>query len=252
MPGPHRAMPRWPDAAVVLLLVLAVLASCSSRSQRPPADGPAVVARSPGTMNWLALGDSYTIGEGVAGPDRWPNQLARALRDSGIRIDDPRIIAATGWSTDELMQAMDHARPELDPPYALVSLAIGVNDQYRGRDVEEYRRGFAPLLERAIALAGGRAERLLVLSIPDWGVTPFARHEAGNRHVIAVEIDAYNAAARDICDQRGAAFIDITPISRADGANADMLVDDGLHPSTAMYAQWAALTLPAAQAALQR
>ncbi|HXH01314.1 MAG TPA: SGNH/GDSL hydrolase family protein [Xanthomonadaceae bacterium] len=203
-------------------------------------------------MNWLALGDSYTIGEGVAGPDRWPNQLAKALRDSGLRIDDPRIIAATGWSTDELMQTMGSAQPELAPPYALVSLAIGVNDQYRGRDVEEYRRGFTPLLARAIALAGGRSERVLVLSIPDWGVTPFARHEAGNRHNIANEIDTYNAAARAICDQRGVAFVDITPISRADGANADMLVADGLHPSAAMYAQWTALALPVALAALQR
>lgn len=237
-------MPRWPDALAGLLLAAA--AACA------PLPHDNAMTTTTHSAAWLALGDSYTIGEGVVAADRWPNQLARALRDSGTDIDDPRIIATTGWTTDELSEAMDRVQPPLAASYALVSLAIGVNDQYRGRDVDEYRRGFTALLDRAIALAGGRADRVLALSIPDWGVTPFARHEAGNRGNIAAEIDAYNAAAHAICDQRGVAFVDITPLSRTHGADADMLVTDGLHPSAAMYAQWVALALPVARVALEQ
>ena len=123
-------------------------------------------------MSYLALGDSYTIGEGVPDADRWPVQLATALRAEGIDLADPRIIATTGWTTDELASAIDVAEPV--GRYDFVSLLIGVNNQYRGRSVAEYRGEFTALLKRAIGFAGGRPERVLVLSIPDWGVTPFA------------------------------------------------------------------------------
>ena len=199
-------------------------------------------------LTYLALGDSYTIGEGVEEGGRWPMQLARALREDGIAINDPRIIATTGWTTDELAAAMDDAEPLGE--WDLVSLLIGVNDQYRGREVDDYVGRFTALLQRAIALAGGRADRVLVLSIPDWGVTPFARDSGRDPQRIADELDAYNAAAQDICMAHGVAFVDITPVSRKRGAEPSMLAADGLHPSAAMHAQWTQLALPVVREAL--
>ena len=166
---------------------------------------------------FLALGDSYTIGEGVAESGRWPVQLARALRDEGIALDDPRIIATTGWTTDELSAAIDAAEP-LGRLRSGVSLLIGVNNQYRGRDARRIPRRIRALLERAIGFAGGRADRVLVLSIPDWGVTRFARPGIAMPICIARELDAYNAAARGICAARGVAFVDIAGQPRASAA----------------------------------
>ncbi len=195
-------------------------------------------------LSYLALGDSYTIGEGVEERGRWPMQLASALREAGIAIADPRIIATTGWTTDELSAAMDDAEPLGE--WDFVSLLIGVNNQYRGRDVDDYLGEFARLLQRAIALANARADRVLVLSIPDWGVTAFGAASGRDVAQIADELDAYNAAARDICGAHGVVFVDITPVSRESGAEATMLANDGLHPSAAMYAEWARLALPMA------
>ena len=199
-------------------------------------------------LSYLALGDSYTIGEGVEERGRWPMQLARGLRDAGIAIADPRIIATTGWTTDELAAAMDAAEPLGE--WDFVSLLIGVNNQYRGRDVDDYLGEFTRLLQRAIALANARADRVLVLSIPDWGVTPFARNEGRDLQQIADELDAYNAAAREVCVAHGVAFVDITGISRDGGDAADMLVEDGLHPSSLMYSRWTEAALPNAMALL--
>jgi len=136
-------------------------------------------------MRFLALGDSYTIGESVAASERWPVQLARLLREQQITIDDPTIIARTGWTTAELSAGIDRAKPQ--GVYDLVSLLIGVNNQYRGRSEEEYRREFVSLLQRAIGFADQRPARVLVLSIPDWGVTPFAGGR--DRAAIGVAID---------------------------------------------------------------
>lgn len=208
------------------------------------AAGVADDAHAAASAAYLALGDSYTIGENVAPAGRWPVQLATALRAEGIVIDDPRIIATTGWTTDELSAAIDAAEP-LGEDHALVSLLIGVNNQYRGRTVDEYAHEFAILLERAIGFAGRRADRVFVLAIPDWGITPFAANSGRDTAAIARELDAYNAAAAKICADRGVAFIDIAPVSRARGAEPAMLADDGLHPSAAMYAEWARLALPA-------
>ena len=187
-------------------------------------------------MRFLALGDSYTIGEGVAEDQRWPNQWAASLRALGAEIETPHIIAQTGWTTDELSAAMDAQDPL--GQWDLVSLLIGVNNQYRGRDLQNYREEFSALLERAIALAGGDAGRVLVLSIPDWGVTPFARDGKRDLARIADQIDDYNAVNRDVSESRGAVWRDITDLTRDFGARRDMLADDGLHPSGAMYALW--------------
>jgi lysophospholipase L1-like esterase len=195
----------------------------------------------------LALGDSYTIGEGVAGGRNWPAQLVARLRLDGAKLDGPRIVATTGWTADELASAMDAAA--LDPPYALATLSIGVNNQYRGRALEEYRMQFRALLRRAIPLAGGDAARVVVVSIPDWGVTLFAVHRGCDAVRIAGEIDAFNAAARAETDDAGAHWVDVTVISRAPELR-DELVDDGLHPSATQYARWVEAILPAARAAL--
>lgn len=187
-------------------------------------------------LSYLALGDSYTIGEGVEPAARWPLQLVAGLRDIGVAVDAPQIIATTGWTTDELEAGIDAAAPQ--GPFGLVSLLIGVNDQYRGRSVDDYRPRFAALLQRALGFAGDRAQRVLVLSIPDWGVTPYARDTNRDRVQVGQELDAYNAAAAAICAAQGVSFIDITDLSRLPGGEAVMLVDDGLHPSAAMYALW--------------
>ena len=192
-------------------------------------------------IRYLALGDSYTIGEGVAPEERWPMQLAAALRSRGTGVADPEIIARTGWTTDELDAAIGQAAPR--GPYGVVTLLIGVNDQYRGGSADAYRPRFEALLRRAIGFAGGDASRVVVLSIPDWGVTPFA--EGRDRGHIAREIDAFNAAAREVTAALGARWVDVTPASREAGGASGMLVGDGLHPSGRQYARWTELALPA-------
>lgn len=196
-------------------------------------------------LRYLALGDSYSIGEGVPEAGRWPMQLAVRLRREGVALDDPTIVAATGWTTDELSAAMDSTG--FTPPYDLVSLLIGVNNQYRGRSADEFRSEFQRLLERAIGLAGGRAGSVLVLSIPDWGVTPFAHGSGRDVLRIANELDVYNAIAQEETERAGARFVDITGISRQHPA---LLADDGLHPSAAQYALWTEAAVPAALAML--
>ena len=203
------------------------------------------MATDPTALTYLALGDSYTIGEGVASGERWPVRLTLALREEGLPLEFPRTLATTGWTTDELSAAIDAAGPL--GAWDFVSLLVGVNNQYRGRAVEQYAREFAALLERATGFAGGRADRVLVLSIPDWGVTPFATTQGRDATQVAAELDAYNAIAAELCGQHGVAFVDITGISRARGAEQSMLVDDGLHPSAAMYALWTARALPVAR-----
>ena len=205
-------------------------------------------ATTPAAERFLALGDSYTIGEGVAPDERWPMQLARRLRSGGVAIADPEIIAATGWTTDELSAAMDAT--SFSPPYALVTLLIGVNNQYRGRSVANYREEFSALLARAIALAGEHADHVVVVSIPDWGVTGFARANGRDVRRVAIEIDAFNATAREIARDRGIAFVDVTSVSRTAGDGDEMLVADRLHPSGAQYALWAEPIFAAARQTL--
>lgn len=201
------------------------------------------------TLSYLALGDSYTIGEAVPEAGRWPLQMANALRERGIGLADPRIIATTGWTTDELALALDLAEPL--GQWDFVSLLIGVNNQYRGRSAPQYAGEFRELLERAIRYAHGRADRVLVLSIPDWGATPFGASDKRGPATIGAELDVFNQAARDVCTRHGVAFVDITPVSRARGSEAAMVAEDGLHPSAAMYTQWAELAVPVAQRLLQ-
>lgn len=202
------------------------------------------------SLRYLALGDSYTIGENASPPERWPVQLAVLLRRQGIAVGEPEIIARTGWTVAELAAGMDAAAPR--GPFDLVTLLIGVNDQYRSADPETYRPAFARMLARATALAGGDARRVVVLSIPDWGVTPFARQSGRDPARIAAEIDRFNTVNQQEARKAGVTFIDITPISRRASAERSFLAADGLHYAGSMYGEWARLALPAAAEALSR
>jgi lysophospholipase L1-like esterase len=189
---------------------------------------------------YLALGDSYTIGEAVPAAESFPHQTAAILRKEGPEIADPLIIAQTGWTTDELAEAIrDH---NLQETFSIVTLLIGVNNQYRGRPLDNYREEFASLLDQAILFANGHPRHVVVLSIPDWGVTPFA--EGRDRQQIANEIDAYNAAAQEIALAHKCAWLDITDSTRLNGQKAECLAEDGLHPSGSEYAVWAERLAP--------
>jgi lysophospholipase L1-like esterase len=185
-------------------------------------------------MRILCLGDSYTIGESVAASERWPVQLVHALRAGGRQVEDAEMIAQTGWTTDELDQAIDQAKPQ--GPYDLVTLLIGVNNQYRGRAKQEYRDQFRHLLVRAVGFAGNRPGHVVVISIPDWGVTPFANGR--DRASIAREIDAFNANNSAEAARAGVRYVDITPISREAARTPTLTAKDGLHPSGEMYRRW--------------
>jgi lysophospholipase L1-like esterase len=196
-------------------------------------------------IRFLALGDSYTIGESVPEAERWPNQLAELIKSSAQFNEteesiEVTIIARTGWTTDELWEGIQEVK--IDPPYNLVSLLIGVNNQYRGRDIEEYREGFIFLLNKAIGYAGGDPNRVIVLSIPDWGVTPFANSRDSKK--IAVEINKFNAVNEEESKKVGVYYVNITPSSREAVTDSSLIASDGLHPSGKMYAEWAKLALP--------
>ncbi|UYQ91631.1 SGNH/GDSL hydrolase family protein [Chitinophaga horti] len=186
-------------------------------------------------FSYLALGDSYTIGEAVPADERFPAKLASLLH-----IAEPRIVAVTGWTTDELAAGIEAA--DIQATYDLVTLLIGVNNQYRGRSLPEYREQFTSLLKQAIAFAGHKADHVIVVSIPDWGVTPFAAGR--DQQQIAAEIDAFNAANKEIALAHGAQWIDITPFTREATADPALVASDGLHPSGKDYARWAAAIAP--------
>ena len=193
-------------------------------------------------LHYLALGDSYTIGESVLEGDRWPNQLAMELGTEGINTD-VTIIARTGWTVNELWQAIQVNPPE--GTYDLVTLLIGVNDQYRGYPAASYRDDFRFMLNIALEYANGDPDHVIVLSIPDWGMTPFAAGR--DTQIIAGEIDEFNSINREEAEKLGAHYVDITPMSRTVTADSDLVAADGLHPSPGMYSRWVELVLPIAR-----
>jgi lysophospholipase L1-like esterase len=184
---------------------------------------------------WLALGDSYTVGESVPVYDSFCYQAIQQLRKDGLNFLAPEIVARTGWATDELISAIE--RTQLLPSYDFVTLLIGVNNQYRGRTVDSYKTDFEKLLKQSIQFANGKSTRVIVLSIPDWGATPFSGGRDPDK--IASEIDEFNNANRAIADDHNVFYIDITPFSREATHNSDLLASDGLHPSGTDYTRWA-------------
>lgn len=196
---------------------------------------------------YLALGDSYTIGESVPVADRWGVQLAGLLRAKGRDVSDPVTVARTGWTTSELSQAIKDRK--ITQTFDLVSLLIGVNNQYRGQSLETYRTEFQELLRTAVAFANKEPGKVIVLSIPDWGATPFGQNR--DRTQIAREIDAFNAVAKEETDKAGIVFIDINPLSKKAANDITLVANDGLHYSGKMHLEWAQLALPEAEKILK-
>jgi lysophospholipase L1-like esterase len=190
------------------------------------------------TIQFLALGDSYTIGESVKEEERWPEVLAAELRKKGKSVEKPRIIATTGWRTDQLKKAIEEAN--LKPEYDLVSLLIGVNNQYQGKSAESYAPEFEELLNIAIKLAGGNKKNVFVVSIPDYGFTPFGQPK---QEQITKALDAYNTINKKITEEAGIRYFNITDISRNGFKQPDLVADDKLHPSGVQYKLWVELIL---------
>ena len=220
---------------LLFLLGLFIFVACQKDDDTMP-----IAPLAPGQLSYLALGDSYTIGTSVPAQHRWPDQLRDSLRLAGFELAEVTYVARNGWTTDELDAAIDAAN--LRERYDLVSLLIGVNNEFRGRDVADYRGEFRGLLERAIALAGGDAGRVFVLSIPDYAFTPFGQN-SGNAASISSRLDAYNDANRVIAQEYGVAYFNITPISREGLAEPQLVASDGLHPSFRQYQRWVSLVL---------
>ena len=219
---------------LVLFSILLMLSSCGSTSEIPRATS------AENNISYLALGDSYTIGESVAEQERWSVQLSQKLRDSGYSVQSPKIIARTGWRTDELLAAMDEQLGE--EKYDLVSILIGVNNQYQGRDLEQFQEELELIIQQAIQKSKNGAENVFVVSIPDYSVTPFA--QGSNVDEIAHEIMVYNERCMITSSNYGVKYFYITDISEEAATNPDFVADDGLHPSGEMYRRWVERIFP--------
>jgi len=225
----------------IILLTLASLSGCTKKTDTTKAvsinnqtktDSVSMVNANP--LTYLALGDSYTIGQSVPQAQSFPYQLTGLLNADSVSVETPTIIATTGWTTDNLINAIASSGLT-GKKYSFVTLLIGVNDQYQGLSIDNYKIKFAQVLNTAIAFANGDASRVFVLSIPDYGVTPFA---GGQDAVIGPEIDAFNAANYVISFKAGVNYLNITGISKQAATHLNLVAGDGLHPSGAMYALW--------------
>lgn len=233
-------------------VLLTLLLSCA-KEQRAEYVPPATIAPNPPavastTKTYLALGDSYTIGQSVAIDQRYPEQTVSMLIADSINISNPEIIAQSGWTTTQLINAIN-TKPPTKAMYDMVSLLIGVNNQYQQIPLDTYRTEFALLLSKSIAFAGNKKSHVFVLSIPDWGVTPFA--SGFDKAQISAEIDAYNKINKDITLKEGCIYVDITPVSRLVANDPTLVAHDGLHPSGKEYQQWALLLIPFVKAAFR-
>jgi len=237
-------------ARYLLIWLGLVIAACNQnptdvRAQTETADVECHVA-SKEPIRFLALGDSYTIGTAVEPSERWPVQLAGLLREKGVNVEEPKIIATRGWTTSNLLSGIE--RENLTGSYDFVSVLIGVNDQVRGLSADLYREKFIPVLERALTLAGQKPTRVLVLSLPDWSMARIASIQ--NPEKIKSEIDEFNRVNRAEAEKRGVRYIDITPSSRQAAQDRSLLAKDELHFAGQMYTTWARLVLPVACQAL--
>ena len=233
-----------------LLLILGLLTMGGCTGETPAeAERQVLAPNDDGRVQYLALGDSYTIGESVAESERWPVQLVGMLREEGVDVADPVIIAKTGWTVEELSGAMN--AEGVQGEWDLVTLLIGVNDQYRGYSPLDYPGRFSRMLSRAISLAGGRPDRVVVVAIPDWGVTPFGE-SSGRADKTRRELDAYNDMNRAITLAVRARYVDITEVSRRAADDPSLTAADGLHPSGDLYRLWAEAVMPVVTEALQQ
>jgi len=201
-----------------------------------------------GTLTYLALGDSYTVGQSEPQSESYPYQLVDSLNNHSFKVATPTVIATTGWTTDDLISAIGESGIT-GKTYSFVTLLIGVNDQYQGLSIANYRQKFAQVLGEAITFANGDTSKVFVLSIPDYGVTPFAQ---GQDSVIYPQIQAFNAVNQSISKSAGVNYIDVTTVSRTVTSNSSLLAPDGLHYSGAMYALWVQLLEPVVAAQLKK
>lgn len=237
-----------------LLLIFAASAlSCADKDypveviEQPKSEKTPKEENDPSAFTYLALGDSYTIGESVEEQERFPVQLIDQLRKSGFNMNPAQIVAQTGWTTDELANAIKNET--FEDAYNLVTLLIGVNNQYRGRSADEYRGEFRNLLQTAIQFANEKAQNVIVVSIPDYGVTPFG--QSRNPDKIAREIDTFNTINLQETQNAGARYVNITDISREAADDKTLVASDGLHPSGKMYLRWVEKILPEAKEILE-
>ncbi|QLD88715.1 SGNH/GDSL hydrolase family protein [Natronomonas salina] len=199
-------------------------------------------------MRLLALGDSYTIGTGVPPEDRWVDRLVERLRNDGVDADAPQIVAADGWTTGRLAAAVE--RRSLEPPFDLVTLLVGANDAYQGRPVEAFRTNFVAMLERAVEFAGGDPADVVVVTIPDYSVTPYCETEGCEDH--DERLAAYDRAVREEADAAGTRLVDVVDVSRAVAADPSLVAADGLHPAPEQHRRWMEEVYPVARAVLDR
>jgi lysophospholipase L1-like esterase len=232
-----RQLIEWCFTLVTLCAACLLISACNSQGTLEEA---MLVKESDATFNYLALGDSYTIGQGVTAAERWPMQLSERLEDLSFEVGNVALIAQTGWTTSNLLEAIENTNLAATD-YNLVSLLIGVNNQYQGKAFTLFETEFEVLLQKAIEIAGSK-EQVFVLSIPDYGVTPFG---SNNSESIARELDRYNAHIEQRCEEQAIAFINITPISRVLSDAPGALAKDNLHPSGSQYALWVEEALPA-------
>ncbi len=234
----------------VMLLQMVLFCLMISCSKPPPTfnnnfgvdmnDNDSIKNSNTSTLTWLALGDSYTIGQSVNENDRFPTQTISLLNQDNLFFSAPKYIATTGWTTDDLLGAIAQQNPQ--GPYNVVTLLIGVNDQYQHFDTGSYRINFMQCLQHAIALAGNKKDHVFVLSIPDYSVTSFAA--GSDTAQISKEIDEFNAINKAITLSFNISYTDITPLTREIKNDASLIAPDGLHPSAKEYAQWAKLLAP--------
>lgn len=215
------------------ILLLILLVSCKSKEP----ENVTVIEEDP--VRYLALGDSYTIGESVEVPQRWPMQLAEKLRQGGVEIGDPRIIATTGWTTGDLLEAMYMQLN--NEKFDLVSILIGVNNQYQGKSIEAYEEDLHKIFKQALSHSENGATGVFALSIPDYGVTPFG---AEREKEIGKELDEFNRIFEKVALEYGVDFYDITPISRRAKEEPELIAEDNLHPSGQMYREWVEMIYP--------
>ena len=227
---------------LALLAAVIVLPACDKKKNESATNTPAVNGKT-----YLALGDSYTIGQSVQPDERFPHLAVASLRQQGVAFRDPQYIATTGWTTADLLNAID-ANP-VTGTYDVVTLLIGVNDQYRGLDTAGYRSRFTQLLNKAVGFAGNRVSRVFVLSIPDYSATPFVAPSQKAR--VRKEVDEFNVINKQVTLQNNVAYIDITPLSREAASDPSLLAGDGLHYSAKEHQKWAELLVPLVKSAVQ-
>jgi lysophospholipase L1-like esterase len=236
-------------ALQIILLALTTFAGCTKKvSNVPVPNSNNTTMTTPDSLNYLALGDSYTIGEAVPQAQSYPYQLTDSLNAGSFKVKPPVIIATTGWTTDDLIDAISRSSIHAEK-FDFVTLLIGVNDQYQGLSQANYKIKFAEVLSTAISFANNNTSRVFVLSIPDYGVTPFAQ---GQDSVIGPQIDQFNTINKSISLAAGVNYLDITAISRMAANDPTLIAPDGLHPSGKMYAMWVALLEPMVAAQLKK